>query len=155
VRTPRIVGDVGHGRMRDVGAARRQTIGSFSSPLSWSAPVGVSNLPSPPAGTSALPSYRAPVGSGWSRPSTASEVAGCSTQTIGRGLVRPFGKLRCMLPWMDLRVAYERKAADGSCSRRVVIPLPLSRGGEVTGSPCLHTERGIDTQVQVLTFIRP
>ena len=43
VRTPRIVGDVGHGRMRDVGAARRQTIGSFSSPLclSWSAPVGV------------------------------------------------------------------------------------------------------------------
>ena len=42
VRTPRIVGDVGHGRMRDVGAARRQTIGSFSSPLSWSAPVGVS-----------------------------------------------------------------------------------------------------------------
>jgi hypothetical protein len=28
---------------------------------------------------------------------------------------------------------------------RVVIPLPLSRRGKVTGSPCLHTERGIDT----------
>jgi hypothetical protein len=27
----------------------------------------------------------------------------------------------------------------------VVIPLPLSRRGKVTGSPCLHTERGIDT----------
>jgi hypothetical protein len=30
---------------------------------------------------------------------------------------------------------------------RVVTPLPLSRRGKVTGSPCLHTERGIDTHV--------
>jgi hypothetical protein len=28
---------------------------------------------------------------------------------------------------------------------RVVIPLPLPRRGKVTGPPCLHTERGIDT----------
>ena len=26
----------------------------------------------------------------------------------------------------------------------MVIPLPLSRRGKVTGSPCLHTERGIE-----------